>query len=109
MDLDIHLDRRHANAAGAALDQQGLARLQARTVEDIAPDREKRLWQGRGLHIIQTCRNRQALAHGCHAQLGVATTGHQCTDAVAGLEARSGHGLRVTRLDHAGHFEARDV
>ena len=37
------LDGGHANAARAALHQQGFPRLQTRTVKDIAPHREERL------------------------------------------------------------------
>ena len=64
-----HLDRRDADAAGAALDQQGLARLQAAAVEHVAPHGEEGLRQRGRLDVAQALGHRQALAHRRHAQL----------------------------------------
>ena len=104
-----HLDGRDADAAGAALDQQRLAGLQAGAVEDVAPHREESLRQRRRFDIAHALGNRQALAHRRHAQLRVAATGHQRADAVALLEPGRGHGRAVALDDLAGHFQARDI
>ena len=76
------LDGRHADAAGAALHQQGLAGLQASAIEHVAPDGKEGLGQRRGLDVRQAIGHRQALANRCHAQLAVAAAGHQGADAV---------------------------
>ena len=43
------LDRRRADAAGAAMDQHALARLEPRGVHQIGPDREMHFRQRRGV------------------------------------------------------------
>ena len=82
------LDRGHADAAGAALDQQRLARLQAAAVEHVDPDGEEGLRQAGRLDVAQALGHRQALADRRDAQLGIAAAGDQRADAVADLEAR---------------------
>ena len=51
----------------------------------------------------------QALRHRRHTQLGITTTRHQRTNPVTQLEASALQGGRITTLDHAGHFQARNI
>ena len=49
-----HLDRRRADAAGAAMDQHASRRLEPRAVHQIGPDGEKHFGQGRRIDQVDT-------------------------------------------------------
>ena len=100
-----NLDGSHAYAAAAALHQQGLTALQATTVENIAPDREKRFRQRSRLHVAQTLWHRQALRNRRCAPLCVAAAAQQSTHPVAHLQARLRHGSCITTFHHSGHLQ----
>src|SRR4026209_137265 len=54
-------DRGRADAAGAAVDEDRLARLQFAALEDVGPDGEERLGDARRLDRLEALRDRQAL------------------------------------------------
>ncbi|MDV7402240.1 hypothetical protein RZS08_63040, partial [Arthrospira platensis SPKY1] len=80
--------------------------MQARPVEDVTPDREKRLRQGGGLLHAQSSGYRQALWGGSNAILGVAAAGQQRADRVADSPVIR---ARAERNDGSGDFQSRDV
>lgn len=53
--------------------------------------------------------HRQALRHRRNTQLGITTTGHERTDAVAHLDTSLFHGSGVTALHYTSHFQARNI
>ncbi len=99
------LDRRVADAAGAAVDQDRLARGEPPALEHVVPDRERVLGQARGLEERQPSRRRQAVPGRRDAELGVAAAGRQRAHLVT--DAPSGHG-RTDRRDGAGDLEPDD-
>ncbi len=70
-----HLDRRGADTAGTAVDQEALAGLQRRTREDVVPDREAGLGHSGRFWHCHARRNRQAMRGGHHALLRIAAAG----------------------------------
>jgi hypothetical protein len=100
------LDRRHADAARAAMDEEALARFEPAAQKDILPHGEERFRQRGRLHRVEALGEGQRGAFVGYAVLRIAAAGHQRGDAVAHLEAR---GARP-RLDHlARDFQARNV
>ncbi len=95
-------DRGGADAAGAAVDEDGLAGGGTATVEQVRPHGEIGLGQAGGGDEIEAFRDRQALAGRGDAIVGVAAAGHQRANPVANLPpARADD-------DFAGDFEAHD-
>ena len=112
------LDRRRADAATAAVDQQPFAGLQRRAAKDIVPDREERLRQRCRLRGAKGRGDRQRLWRGHDAIFGVAAAGDQRRDRIADPPAaraaagRDDLGRRddfTDRDDLAGEFEAGNV
>src|SRR5580658_7451598 len=100
------LDRCGADPACTAMHEQSFARPQLPAFEDVRPDREKGLGNGRSLDRTQSARNRQALRGRRHDHFGVATARQQRADFVT--DAPSFYS--ASDLDYrAGHFEARNV
>ena len=96
------LDRRHADAAGAALHQHGLAMVEAAQPDHAVPRGEERLRQGGGLDEIEALRDRHALHRGHAAELGIAAAIGQRTDGFA--RPRPVH-VRRNAVDDARHVE----
>ncbi len=100
------LDRRGADAAGAAMHQQPLAGLQGGAFEHVVPDGEDRLRQRRRLGESEALRHRQGGGLGRHGELGIAAAIDQRTDEIAVLEARR---ARTAANDFARDFETEQV
>ena len=79
------VDRRQADAAGAAVDQHPLARRQATQLHEIGPDRKPGFRHAGGLLGGHCGRNRQHLAHRGLAELRVAAPGRQGADRLTHL------------------------
>ena len=101
-----HLDRRGADAAGTAMDQETLAALEAGDVEDVRPHRKHGLGQRRCLDHAQPLGDRQALRRRRGRVLGIAAARDKCADLVA--NGGPGH-ARTDRHHRAGELEARDI
>ena len=82
------LDRRGADARGAAVHHEALALLQSAALEDIGPDGEIGLGDGAGFLQRQPGGNRQGIVLMDHGVLGVAAAGDERADLVADLVAR---------------------
>ena len=104
-----HLDGGHADTAGAALDQDALARLQASAIKHIAPYSEKGFGQGGGLDVAQASWHGQALSNGCHAVLGIAATRNQGTDPLTNGQASLRQRQRIAICDDARHLQTRNI
>ena len=100
------LNRRGADPARAAVDQETFARTQPAAVEDVRPHGEERLGNRRGLDQAQRSGNRQAL-HGRHgAELGIAASRGEGAHAIPCAPA--GH-IRAHGRNRSGDFESRHV
>ena len=77
------LDRGEADAAGAAVDEQLLAALQAAAIDDVVPDGEVVFGQARGFERGEPGGDRQAEARGCRAELRIAAARRQRADGIA--------------------------
>ena len=83
------LDRGRADAAGAAMDEEDLARLQPAALEHIGPDGEEGLRQRRRLdQVEQPFGTGRHCGAGATAVLGIAAAGDQRADLVALAPAR---------------------
>ncbi len=100
------LDRGGADAAGAAMHQQPFTRLKPGPLEDVVPDREHGLGEGRGLGQRQSFRHRQRGGLGRGTELGVTAAANQRANEIARLEAR---GAGPQRDDLAGDFHAENI
>ena len=100
------LDRRGADAAGCAVDEQALAGAQARLGEDRVVGGREDLGHAAGLRPVERVGHRHQLALVDDAQLGLAAAAGDRHHAVAHSEAR---GARPERSDLAGELEPRDV
>ena len=98
-------DRHRADAAGAAMDERGLALHGEGALEQIGPDGEQGLRHRRRLDHRQRRRHGQALADRRGGIFGIAAAGDQRADRLADQLAR--HFL-AGRRDDARHFEAGD-
>ena len=87
-----HLDGGGADARGSAVDEQGLAGLEATALEDVGPDGEEGLGQRGGLGQVEAARDGEALHGGGDAVLGVAAARHEGGDRVADFPGRRGGG-----------------
>ncbi len=100
------LDGRGADAAGAAMHQEGLARLQTPAIEDVGPDGEEGLGNGAGLGRIHAAGKGQALRRGRRAEFGIAAARHQRTGLIADLPAAY---IGAQRHDTARDLQPRNV
>src|SRR5277367_5195836 len=82
-----HLDGRGANAARAPLYQEKIAREEAARVEEIRPNRDRRLGKGRCVANGYTRWHGQALALRDSAIFGIAAAGEQGTHGISRLPA----------------------
>ena len=82
------LDRGRADAAGAAMNEQRLAGLEAPAREDVVVDGEEGFRHARRLNQAQAFGNRQAERGGGDAIIGVAAGAEQRADLVADAQAR---------------------
>ena len=98
-------DRHRADAAGAAVDQHGLALGREAALEQVGPDGEQRFRQRRRLGQVEPVRDRQAGARGRDAIFGIAAAGDQRADRFANELL----GALACFDDLAGDFEAEDV
>ena len=100
------LDRRGADAAGSPVDEERLPPGEPAPLEDVRPDREEGLGEGRGLNRREAARDGQALGSRGQAVLGVASAGDEGAGLVAHLPAldavADGH-------DRPRHLEPGDV
>jgi hypothetical protein len=84
------LDRRRADARGAAMDEEGLAALQPPALEDVGPDGEEGFGNDGGLDHREALRRGQALTGRRDAIFRVAAAGDEGAEAVAGLPLHAG-------------------
>ena len=98
-------DRHRADAAGPAMDEDGVAVGGKAPLEQVDPHGEEGLGHGRSLGHAQDFGDGQAGATGGEAIFGIAAAGDEGADAAA--DRRAG---RITdRDDGAGNFEPGDV
>ena len=100
------LNRRRADAARPAMDEQRFAGLQTAALEDVGPDREERLGERRAADGGHPRGDRQTLRRGRHAELGVSAAGDERADRVADVPV--GY-VGADRVDRAGDLEPGDV
>ena len=100
------LDRRRADAARPAVDEQPLARPQAGLREDRVVGGREDLRQAAGVGELDRRRDPHELALVHDRELGLAAAADDPHDAVALGEPR---GARAERLDDARELEPRDV
>ena len=100
------LDRRGADAARAAVDEQPLARSQAGLREDRVVGGREDLGQAARVGELDGVGTAHELALVDDRELGLAAAADDPHDAIALGEARR---ARPERLDDAGELEARDV
>ena len=100
------LDRRCADSARAAMNEEGLAGGETGAEEDIAPDGEEGFRQAGGIAERDAARYRQTDAQIDGAILGIATTVGQRGDALAPVPAGD---VGTDRDDFARDFEAEQV
>ncbi len=99
------LDRRVADAARAAVDQDRLARGELSPLEHVVPDGERVLRQARRLEQRQALRRRQAVPRRRDAVLRVAAAGRERADLVADAPRRD---VRTDCGDRARDLESDD-
>ena len=100
------LDRGRADAAGAAVDEDRLARLQLAALEHVGPDGEERLGDARRLDRREALRDRQALLVRNGGACRVAAAREERADRIADRPAAH---VRAERGDDAGDFETGNV
>jgi hypothetical protein len=100
------LDRRGADAAGAAMDQHRLAGAQIAALEQVGPHCEAGFRQRRRLGHAKALGHRQALRFGRHAIGGIAAAGDQRADRIANLGVMH---AEPDRRHRAGDLEAGNV
>ena len=100
------LDRGGADAARSPVHQDRFPFGEAGAVEDVGPDREEGLGQGRGLGRVEPAGDGEAEWRGRGAVFGVPPAGDQRAD--AGADRRRLDALAM-RDDDAGDFEPGDV
>ncbi len=99
------LDRRRADAAGAAVDENAFAFRQPRHLEKVCPDGEEGFRKGCGLHRIVAFRERQDLAYRQQAIFGIGAAIGEAADLVA--DRVSGN-TRADGCHFTGKLEAKN-
>src|SRR5207253_6759349 len=100
------LNRRRADAARAAVDQQPFAALESAALEDVRPHGEERFGKRGGLNGVEPAGDWQALRRRRRAVLGVAAARDERTDAIADLPV--GH-IAPDADDGSGDLETWNV
>ena len=100
------LDRGDADAAGTALDQERLARLQMHPVEHVGPHGAERLGQAAGIDQVHALRDRQALHRRHRGVFAVSVANHQRADLIAIPPCGD---VLTAFHDRTGAFQAWDV